>query len=70
MPPLEATSTLPSATREVAKSSTTGGEVGTPTEKGAVEKRRSTPPKGATMTLPATLTKWTETRPASIACSA
>ena len=52
LPPLEATRTLPSATSEVAKSSTTGGSVGTPTLKGAVEKRRSVPPKGATSTLP------------------
>ena len=35
-----------------------------------VEKRRSVPPKGATSTLPATLTKWIEISPASIACSA
>ena len=40
------------------------GRCGTPTQKGAVEKRRSVPPKGATSTLPATLTKWMEISPA------
>ena len=69
--PGDATSTLPSATSEVAKSSTSGRPgSGTPTQKGAVEKRRSTPPKGATSTLPATLTKWMEISPAAIAISA
>ena len=41
-----------------------------PMQTGAVENRRSTPPKGATSTEPATLTKCTETRPASAAISA
>ncbi len=36
---------------------------GMPTQKGAVENVRSTPPNGATSTLPRTLTKWIETRP-------
>ena len=72
MPPWLATSTLPSATTEVAKSSTTGGWPGrgTPTQNGAVESRRSVPPKGATSTLPEALTKCTETSPASAAISA
>src|SRR2546421_6944398 len=35
-----------------------------------VENRRSTPPNGATSTLPAALTKWTEINPASAAIAA
>src|SRR6266567_928887 len=71
LPPLEATRTLPSATSEVAKSRIMGGcpGLGTPTTKGAVEMRRSTPPNGATSRLPATFTKCTETKPASAAIS-
>ena len=72
LPPRAATRTLPSATAEVAKSRITGSapRIGKPIENGAVEMRRSTPPKGATSWLPATLTKWTETSPASAAISA
>jgi hypothetical protein len=45
LPPLEATSTLPSATSEVAKSSTSGpSAVGAAMQTGLVEKRRFTPP--------------------------
>ncbi len=73
LPPFEATSTLPSATSEVAKSSSSIGPLpsgGTPMQTGLVEKRRSTPPNGATSSPPSTLTKWSETRPASAARSA
>ena len=65
LPPRLATSTLPSATSEVAKSSTTGSAPsrGMPTQNGAVDKRRSTPPNGATRTEPAALTKWIEISP-------
>ena len=41
-----------------------------PTQKGAVEKRRSLAPKGATRMLPAALTKCAETRPSAAAISA
>ena len=71
MPPFDATSTLPSATSDVAKSNTSGRPgSGTPTLNGAVENRRSVPPNGATSTLPATLTKCTETSPSRLAVSA
>src|SRR3954454_16473971 len=60
LPPCEATSTLPSATAEVAKSSTTGSSFG-PGKAAA---------NGATRALPDTLTKCTETSPDSTACSA
>ncbi len=65
LPPWLATSTLPSATSEVAKSRITGNPPGRgmPMQTGAVENRRSTPPKGATSTEPATLTKCTDTSP-------
>ena len=54
MPPWLATSTLPSATSEVAKSRITGRPpgCGIPMQTGAVENRRSTPPNGATSTEP------------------
>ena len=72
MPPWLATSTLPSATIEVAKSRISGERPGrgTPTQYGAVENRRSMPPKGATSTLPAALTKCTDTSPLAAAISA
>ena len=64
--------TLPSATSEVAKSSTTGGASsrGMPTQNGAVDSRRSRPPNGATSSEPGALTKWIEIRPAAAARSA
>ncbi len=63
---------MPSATREVAKSRIIGGPsgMGAPMHTGLVEKRRSTPPNGATSSPRATFTKWMETSPASAARSA
>jgi hypothetical protein len=62
---------LPSATSDVAKSSTTGRSgSGSPTATGAVENRFSTAPNGATSGDPATFTKWIEMRPAASAVSA
>ena len=56
----------------MAKSSTTGASLprGIPTQNGAVEKRRSSEAKGATITEPEAVTKWIETRPAAAARSA
>ena len=43
---------------------------GTPTQNGAVDSRRSSPPNGATRIEPAALTKWIEIKPAAAARSA
>ena len=73
LPPLSATSTLPSATTDVAQSSTSGAPsgIGTPMLTGLVDMRRSVPPKGATiMPSPLVLTKWIEMKPLAAASSA
>jgi len=72
LPPVAATRTLPSATLAVAKSRINGSlsPSGTPIVTGLVDIRLDTPPKGATSRLPATLTKWIEISPDSIAISA
>jgi len=60
LPPLEATRTFPSATIDVAKSSSSMGapaSPGMPMHTGLVPNRRSTPPNGATISPFATLTK-------------
>ena len=72
LPPLAATSALPSATTEVAKSRMKSSPpgLGTPTAIGAVEHLASAEPNGATIRDPATLQNWTDTKPSRQACSA